>query len=83
MSSHVAQAISAIPRERRMRLAATLANCDEPLLRALALDMHAATAREDAEFAEIAEAFAAEQRRETRKREAQIPPPPPYVKETD
>lgn len=80
--SHVEAAIAAIPRERRMRLAKTLADCTDPLLQALGADMHVITAREDAEFAEIAESFAADHRREMQKREASIPAPPPPSKET-
>lgn len=81
--SHVEAAIAAIPRERRMRLAATLAECSDPLLRALGMDLHVFAAREDAEFAEIQTAYGDERRRVNEEIEAQLPPLPPYVKETD
>ncbi|MFE4874852.1 hypothetical protein [Streptomyces sp. NPDC056682] len=79
--THVESTISAIPRERRMRLAATLAGCTDPLLQALGMDISAVSAREDAEFAEMAEGFAAERHREIRKLETELPPPPAPVKE--
>ena len=63
-----------------MRLAASLAACAEPLLRALGMDILAISAREDAEFAELAEGFAAERHGETESK-AEIPPPPAPVKE--
>jgi hypothetical protein len=64
-----------------MRLAATLAACTDPLLKALGADIHVITAREDAEFAEMAEGFAAERHGEIRKLEAELPSPPAPVKE--
>jgi hypothetical protein len=79
--THVESAIGAIPRERRMRLAAALAACTDPLLQALGMDILAISAREDAEFAELAEGFAAERHGEIRKLEAELPPPPAPVKE--
>ncbi|MFJ1554540.1 hypothetical protein [Streptomyces mirabilis] len=81
--THVESAIGAIPRERRMRLAATLAACTDPLLKALGMDIHVITAREDAEFAELAEGFAQERDRENELRAATLPPIPAPTKETE
>jgi hypothetical protein len=66
-----------------MRLAASLAACADPLLQALGMDILAISAREDAEFAELAEGFAAERDRENELRAATLPPIPAPTKETE
>lgn len=72
--NHVERAIRSMSKRRRQITAEVLATSDQPILQALALDLVAIVAHEDADFAELEHAFRVQHIAEMAEIEKLLPP---------